>query len=147
MDKLHKVLKKPVREMTSLEMWPVFLRFAPDPKYRELINEIMKQKEAIAVATEVLTTISQDEHERARLRSRRMFETDMVSNLLTAEERGRIAGHAEGMKEGMKEGLVEGMEVALTEVIRRMKADGMSIEDVARYTQLTVNEAMQYYEI
>jgi len=105
------------------------------------------QKEAIAVATEVLTTISQDEHERARLRSRRMFETDMVSNLLTAEERGRIAGHAEGMKEGMREGLVEGMEVALTEVIRRMKADGMSIEDVARYTQLTVNEAMQYYEI
>ena len=35
------------------------------------------------------STISKDEHERARLRSRRMAETDRISDLLTAQARGR----------------------------------------------------------
>ena len=39
------------------------------------------------MATSVLREISKDEHERARLRSKRMYETDMTSDLLTAEER------------------------------------------------------------
>ena len=47
--------------------------------------------------------ISQDEHERARLRSRKMYEMDRVSDLLTAEERGEIRGRAEGKAEGKAE--------------------------------------------
>ena len=48
------------------------------------------------MAAALLREISQDEHERARLRSRRMYEMDQVSNLLTAEERGEIRGMAKG---------------------------------------------------
>ena len=40
----------------------------------------------------LLREISKDERERAILRSRRMYETDMASDLLTAEERGEIKG-------------------------------------------------------
>jgi len=39
-----------------------------------------------------LMEISKDEQERARFRSRRMAETDRISNLLTVEERGRTRG-------------------------------------------------------
>jgi len=39
--------------------------------------------------------ISQDEKERAHMRSRRMFETDRISDLMTAEDRGRREGRAE----------------------------------------------------
>jgi len=42
------------------------------------------------MAATLLREISKDEHERARLRSRRMYETDRISDLLTAEERGEI---------------------------------------------------------
>ena len=35
-----------------------------------------------------MLTVSQEEHERAKLRSRRMFETDMQSNIATSEDIG-----------------------------------------------------------
>jgi len=95
LDKIKKLLEKPVEEMTSFEKWSLFLRFAPDPVQRKQINDIIKSKEEIAMATALLQEISKDENERARLRSRRMYEMDQVSNLLTAEERGEIKGRAE----------------------------------------------------
>jgi hypothetical protein len=49
------------------------------------------------MAATLLREISKDEHERARLRSRRMYETDMISDLLTAEEKGEIRGEAKGI--------------------------------------------------
>jgi len=55
-----------------------------------LINDIIKIKEEIGMATALLREISKDEHERARLRSRRMYETDMISDRLTSEEIGEI---------------------------------------------------------
>ena len=90
LSKLGGVLKKPVEEMTPLEMWSAFLRYAADPGQRELINEILKRREAMAMAGTVLRTISKDEHERARYMARRKYETDMTSNILTAEARGEI---------------------------------------------------------
>ena len=42
------------------------------------------------MAAVILQEISKDEHERARLRSRRMYETDMESDRLTSEEIGEI---------------------------------------------------------
>jgi len=47
------------------------------------------------MAATLLQEISKDEQERARFRSRRMFETDMNSNILSAEENGRIKGITE----------------------------------------------------
>jgi len=44
------------------------------------------------MAGELLMSISQDERERAIFRSRRMAQTDMDSNLATAEDRGRREG-------------------------------------------------------
>ena len=52
------------------------------------------------MAAALLREISKDEHERARERSRRMYETDRISDLLTAEERGEIRGIAKGRAEG-----------------------------------------------
>ena len=40
------------------------------------------------MAGALLLDISQDERERAKLRSKRMYETDQISNILTAEARG-----------------------------------------------------------
>ena len=42
------------------------------------------------MAAALLREISQDEHERARARSRRMYETDMISDRLTSEEIGEL---------------------------------------------------------
>ena len=51
------------------------------------------------MAAGLLQEISKDEHERARLRSRRMYETDRISDLLTAEEKGELRGIEKGRSE------------------------------------------------
>ena len=56
------------------------------------------------MATALLREISKDEHERARNRSRRMAETDRISDILTAEERGEIRGIALGETRGEERG-------------------------------------------
>ena len=90
LSKLTDILKKPVNSLTSFEMWSIFFKFAPDLEQRKLINDIIKVKEEIGMATALLREISKDEHERARLRSRRMYETDRESDRLTSEEIGEM---------------------------------------------------------
>ena len=103
LSKINEILRKPVDEMTSFEKWSLFLRYAPDPMHRNLINDIIKNKEEIGMAAALLREISKDEHERARQRSREMYEMDQISNLLTSEERGEIRGIEKGRAEGKAE--------------------------------------------
>ena len=46
-------------------------------------------------------------------------------------------GRAEGLAEGMEKGIEEGMEKGKVEVARNMKASGMGLADIAKYTGLT----------
>jgi predicted transposase/invertase (TIGR01784 family) len=65
-----------------------------------------------------MMNISQDEKERAVFRSRRMAQTDMDSNIATAEERGEKRGRNE-----------ERLEIA-----RKMKEMGFSNEQIQTIT-------------
>jgi predicted transposase/invertase (TIGR01784 family) len=96
LSKLKEILEKPINGMTDLEKWSVFFRYADNPTYREIVNKIIESKETLQMASDLLMSISQDEKERAIYRSRRMFQTDMESNLATAEDRGRAEGEAKG---------------------------------------------------
>ena len=144
LSKLDAALKKPVEEMTSLEMWSIFLRYASDPQHRKLINEIITKKEALSVAAKVLTSISKDEHERAKFMSRRKFETDMYSNLMTAEKRGEIRGIAIGEERGIAIGEERGREEGLRETVQEMKKENFPDEVIARITKLTMEKIREY---
>jgi predicted transposase/invertase (TIGR01784 family) len=52
--------------------------------------------------------------------------------------KGKIEGRDEGLAEGRAEGRAEGIKEANRENARRMKADGMPAELIAKYTGLTV---------
>jgi len=116
LSKLKKLLKKPTDQLTSLEAWSIFLRYAPDVKQRALVNRIIQERSEIAVAGALLMEISQDERERAKFRSRRMFETDQVSNVLTAIDR------------------------KTKEIARKMKVAGKPIEEILDFTGLSFSE-------
>jgi predicted transposase/invertase (TIGR01784 family) len=88
--KLSDVLVKPVEKMTGEELWALFFAYASNPKHKDLLSKIMAVKEEIAMAVELLQKISKDEIERARYRSRRMFEMDYQHNLIAAVDE-RIA--------------------------------------------------------
>jgi predicted transposase/invertase (TIGR01784 family) len=88
LSKLKEILKKPIGDMTDLEKWAIFLRYSDVPKYRDIVNEIIETKEALKMGASLLMSVSKDERERAAFRSRRMHQTDMQSNMATAEDRG-----------------------------------------------------------
>lgn len=132
LSKLGEVIKKPVGEMTALEKWSVFFQYAPDPRYREEVNKVIESEEVLQMAGELLMSISQDERERAIFRSRRKFQTDLQSNLATAEDIGRAKGRAEGRAEGRANRSIEIARQAL-----RMK---MPVSDIAKLTGLTCEE-------
>ena len=90
LSKLKEVLKKPIDEMTDMERISVFLRYAENPDYRDVVNRVIESKEGLTVAGEVLMEISNDEREKAIFRSRRIYQADQESNRITAE-RNRIA--------------------------------------------------------
>ncbi|MCR5159947.1 MAG: hypothetical protein K6D37_12600, partial [Prevotella sp.] len=60
-----------------------------------------------------------------------------------AREEGVYEGFKEGMEKGMERGMEKGMEKGRTDekedTARRMKADGMSAELIAKYTSLTID--------
>ena len=88
--KLGGLIKKPVGAMTGEEIWSLFFAHASDPKYRELIKRLMAVRREVEMAVELLQTISKDEIERARFRSRRMFRMDMEHNLIAARDEGIV---------------------------------------------------------
>jgi predicted transposase/invertase (TIGR01784 family) len=92
LSKLGVIIKKSVNDMTDLEKWALFLQYANVPEYRETVNKVIQSKEALQMAGSLLMSVSKDERERAVYRSRRMYQTDMQSNIATAEDRGRREG-------------------------------------------------------
>ena len=114
--KLSNLIKKPIETMTGEEIWSLFFAYGSDPKYRELINEIMEVRREIKMAVELLQSISKDEIERARFRSRRMFRMDMEHNLIAAQD-----------------------ERAMT-IAKNALRKNMSIDDIMEITELTREE-------
>ena len=124
LSKLDEVVKKPVSNMTNLDKWSVFFRYAPDLKHRELVNKVIESEEVLQVAGNLLMSISQNEQERAIFRSRRKFQTDIQSDLATAEDNGRQIGRAERS----------------VEIAQRMLSAGEPMDKIKLFTGLTQQE-------
>jgi predicted transposase/invertase (TIGR01784 family) len=84
LSKLEQIALKPVSEMTALERWAVFFKYTPDKDKREMVNRIIECEEGIAMAGQVMMSISKDEIERARLNSEYKFEVDLQSKMVEA---------------------------------------------------------------
>jgi predicted transposase/invertase (TIGR01784 family) len=116
--KLDKVITKPIGEMTASEHWAIFFRYLTDKSKRRTINEILEQEEGIAMASEVLMSISRDEAERARLMSEFKYQMDTQSKIGYARREGREEGRQE--------------------VARRLKSRGHPLAEIAEDTGLDI---------
>ena len=117
--KLDKVVKKPTKEMSIQEQWAIYFKYLTDKSKRRTINEIVEQEEGIAMASDVLITISKEEEERFRLLSQEKIELDYQSGL----------SHAK--KTGIQEGRQEGKQEARQEIIEMLK-NGKSPEELIK---------------
>ncbi|MCL2218647.1 MAG: hypothetical protein FWB94_01990 [Chitinispirillia bacterium] len=97
------------------------------PPSDDHIFKTLLTREEVGMAATLLQEISKDEQERARFRSRRMFETDITSNILTAEDNGRRKGEAQ----------------AQINIAKKLKAEGVDVDTISRSTGLTVDEILK----
>ena len=137
LSKLQEIMKKSVDDMTDLEKWSIFFQYASEPACRETVNEVIASKEVLQMAGDLLMSISQDERERAVFRSRRMYQTDMQSNLATAEDRGERRGIAKGRAEGE-----QNRNIAFIKNLTRM---GFSLEQIVEATGLSLEEVKRLH--
>ncbi len=140
LSKLQAIMEKPVADMTDLEKWAVFFHYASEPTYRETVNEVIASKEVLQMAGNLLMSISQDERERAVFRSRRMYQTDLQSDLATAEDRGIKIGEERGIRIGKEHGIRIGKEEGKLEIARNLLKMNMSLEQIVNATGLTRQE-------
>ena len=111
------IIKKPIEEMTPVEMWAIFFKFVDDKSKRELLNKIIEAREGIQMAVEMLSTISKDEHERARMLSRMKFWNDYESDVICAVKKEKIEIARKMLKRGVKpEYIAEDTELSLTTI-------------------------------
>jgi flagellar biosynthesis/type III secretory pathway protein FliH len=111
----------------SASLREVLFQYLTDREKRSKINEIIEANEGIALASEVLMTISRDEEERARLMQIEKIELDYQSGLVTAERKG----HAKGLEKGREEGRTE----AQQEIIELLKSGKSPEEIIAQYSK------------
>jgi len=88
LSKLEKVVEKPVEGMNSKEHWAYYFKYLTDKGKRLKINEILEVEEGIAMASEVLITVSKDEIEHFHLMSKLKYELDTQSDLVDARREG-----------------------------------------------------------
>jgi len=150
LSKISDLLKKPVGELSPLEMWSLFFRYAHVPRHMGKINEVIKAREVMKVAAELLTSISQDEKERAIFRSRQMYITDMYSNIRTAEKRGIAIGEERGIAIGEERGIAIGEERGdaklkkkLSQIALDMKKLNIPAEAISQTIGISVEEIEQ----
>lgn len=66
-----------------------------------------------------------------------MIQNDVLGN---AREEGLAEGRAEGLTQGRAEGIAEGRAEAKKDIVKSMLSNGLSVEQAAKYSGLTVEE-------
>ncbi|MDR1231105.1 MAG: Rpn family recombination-promoting nuclease/putative transposase [Spirochaetaceae bacterium] len=163
--KLEQTVEKSTSEMTKTEMWAVFFRYITDTSKCDKINTILETEEGIAMANQVLMTISRDEEEHARYMSRFKFEADLQSRIAGAREDGERKGRRTGIRAGRQEGILVGRQEGILtgrqegiltgrqegiltgrqegeykkalEIARNLKVSGIPVEKIADVTGLS----------
>ena len=137
LSKIDDIVEKDIKQMTNVDMWAIFFKYANDNEKREILNKILEQKEGIKMAANILIQVSKDEEARAYYESELIWELDHNSRINYAKREGIDEGRAEGRIEGKIEGKIEGIEEAKIEVAKNMAKRGVSMQYIIEDTGLS----------
>lgn len=95
--------EKDLEEMEAIELWLSFLKKAGN----EEIEKLVKRKEELGIAMEMLKKVSADEQLREKYAAREKARLDAISSIKFAEMKGKAEGIEEGIEKGMEKGKAE----------------------------------------
>jgi len=123
LSKLKDIIKKPVDKMSPQERWAIYFKYLTDKTKRSKINRILEIEGGIAMASEILKSISKDEKERWRLMSEEKYQLDMQNELVYAKREGIAEGIAEGIEQGIEQG---------QDYVLKLMAQGFTYEEIKK---------------
>ncbi len=128
---------KPVSELSPLELFAAYIKYAADEDKAAYSSELLEQGEEILdMAENIFREITLNERAWLEKRSRELAEHTRASELYHAREEGLEQGKAEGLAEGEASGrAAERLAMA-----KAMKDDNKPVEEISKYTGLSVEE-------
>jgi predicted transposase/invertase (TIGR01784 family) len=102
LEKVEELALRPVEGMSAVERWAAFLRYAGDARRRGLVSGLMKAEEGIAMAGEMLLTVSRSELDHARRDADLKAELDWKSYMYEARQEGLAEGEAKARREKLE---------------------------------------------
>ena len=106
------------------------LQSRPEALTHKVFDKIFKVSEFLEM----------DEETRAKILDNMTTERDLRNQFAYARKEGHALGRAEGHAEGHAEGRAEGHAEGRAEVAHRMLKAGMAIQQIAEFTQLSIEE-------
>lgn len=126
---------KEPEDMEAIELWLSFMKKAG----KEEIKKLIKRREELSIAMEMLKKISADELLREKYAAREKARLDIISSIKYAEIKGEEKGKAEGRAEGRAEGKAEGRAEMLIKLFtKKFGVLPASLQDSIRNAALPV---------
>jgi predicted transposase/invertase (TIGR01784 family) len=119
-------------EMDALLQWSYFFK----NKGTHTLEKTTEIDKGVIMAETLLSRISQDEIQRIKIMREELAEVDYYSGLRAAEEQGLARGRSEGLEQGLE----QGSHNAFIKTARSMNAEGLSPEQIKRFTGLSEGE-------
>jgi predicted transposase/invertase (TIGR01784 family) len=117
-----------IESLSSEEKWCIFFKYKQNEDMKPLIEELCRKEEGIMLANKRIDKLSRRSEKWAQALSRDKAVMDYKSGLYAARVKG------------IEEGTAKGIARAKLEAARNMKAEGDSIEKIARITGLSPEE-------
>ena len=108
-----------------------------------MIRAIAESEDGIMKASDTLKNISDDGWRWVIQGQIEGKKRDYTSGLLAAERRGRAAGLEQGLEQGIKEGLEQGMHQNAVETAKKLLAEGIAPEMIAKCCSLPLEEVLK----
>lgn len=123
---------------TRLDNWLYFIKNLED--LQEIPNIFKGKDPIIERAFEVARLAKMNDTERMTYQNSLKVLWDTHAQITTSERIGYEKGHEDGREEGIEIGVERGEKNALIKTAKEMKADGVPITTIVKYTGLTVQE-------
>ena len=129
--------EKPIQEMSVLEKWLYFIKYADEEEKQPQIQQILTESEGITMAMEILKEVSADEQLRTRIRFQEKAERDRRAKMNSFWKDGL----EQGLEQGREEGREEGQRQRSIEIAQKMLKLNMADEEaIILLTGLTAQE-------
>src|SRR5574344_1335665 len=122
--------------VSELEQWIYLLKNITTMEYKS----IGALKEEFQKILDLAKASALTDSEKAAYEESEKHYRDYVNTISYAEEKGIERGIKQGIEQGRTEGMAKGLAEGKLAVARAMKTDGLSLEVISKYTNLSIKE-------